>query len=81
VRAFFETNLALAQPLPPFNFSSKNAPSTRRPLSAGVETQQVPIDHVVIGDGSILTDLICCITACSASVRMWAKARRSRTPS
>lgn len=57
VRAFFEANLALAQPLPPFNFFLPNAPiyTQDRYLPAS-KLNKCAIDHVVIGDGSILTD-------------------------
>ena len=57
VRAFFEANLALAQPLPPFNFFEPNAPiyTQDRYLPAS-KLNRCHIDHVVIGDGSILTD-------------------------
>ncbi|MEO5957859.1 MAG: glucose-1-phosphate adenylyltransferase [Opitutaceae bacterium] len=57
VRAFFEANLALAQPLPPFNFFEAGAPiyTQDRYLPAS-KLNKCAIDHVVIGDGSILTD-------------------------
>lgn len=57
VRAFFEANLALAQPLPPFNFFEPSAPiyTQDRYLPAS-KLNKCAIDHVVIGDGSILTD-------------------------
>ncbi|MSU69621.1 MAG: glucose-1-phosphate adenylyltransferase [Opitutaceae bacterium] len=57
VRAFFEANLALAQPLPPFNFFEPTAPiyTQDRYLPAS-KLNRCSIDHVVIGDGSILTD-------------------------
>jgi len=57
VRAFFEANLALAQPLPPFNFFEPNAPiyTQDRYLPAS-KLNKCAIDHVVIGDGSILTN-------------------------
>ena len=57
VRAFFEANLALAQPLPPFNFFDATAPiyTEDRYLPAS-KLNKCAIDHVVIGDGSILTD-------------------------
>jgi glucose-1-phosphate adenylyltransferase len=57
VRAFFEANLALAQPLPPFNFFVSSAPiyTQDRYLPAS-KLNKCAIDHVVIGDGSILTD-------------------------
>ncbi len=57
VRAFFDANLALAQPLPPFNFFEPKAPiyTQDRYLPAS-KLNKCAIDHVVIGDGSILTD-------------------------
>jgi len=57
VRAFFEANLALAQPLPPFNFFEPKAPiyTQDRYLPAS-KLNKCSIEHVVIGDGSILTD-------------------------
>lgn len=57
VKAFFEANLALAQPLPPFNFFDPATPiyTTDRYLPAS-KLNKCAIDHVVIGDGSILTN-------------------------
>lgn len=57
VRAFFEANLALAQPLPPFNFFEPNQPiyTQDRYLPAS-KLNRCSIDQVVLGDGSILTD-------------------------
>jgi glucose-1-phosphate adenylyltransferase len=57
VKAFFDANLALAQPLPPFNFFVPEAPiyTHDRYLPAS-KLNRCTIDHVVIGDGSILTD-------------------------
>ena len=57
VRAFFDANLGLAQPLPPFNFFEPKAPiyTQDRYLPAS-KLNKCAIDHVVIGDGSILTD-------------------------
>jgi glucose-1-phosphate adenylyltransferase len=57
VHAFFETNLALADPLPPFNFFDQGAPiyTQDRYLPAS-KLNKCDIDHVVIGDGSIITD-------------------------
>ncbi len=57
VRAFFEANLALAQPLPPFNFFDRNAPIYTHPryLPAS-KVNKCNIDHVVIGDGCLVTD-------------------------
>jgi len=57
VHAFFEANLALAQPLPPFNFFLPSVRSTRRTITCRPRSSnKCAIDHVVIGDGSILTD-------------------------
>ena len=57
VRAFFEANLALAQPLPPFNFFDPAAPiyTQDRYLPAS-KLNHCHINHAVIGDGSILAD-------------------------
>ncbi|HRE04818.1 MAG TPA: glucose-1-phosphate adenylyltransferase [Opitutaceae bacterium] len=57
VRAFFEANLHLAHPLPPFNFYDPAAPiyTSARFLPAS-KINKCQIDHVVIGDGSIVTD-------------------------
>jgi glucose-1-phosphate adenylyltransferase len=57
VRAFFEANLALAQPLPPFNFFDRNSPIYSHPryLPAS-KINRCNIDHVVIGDGCLVTD-------------------------
>jgi glucose-1-phosphate adenylyltransferase len=57
VRAFFDANLALAQPLPPFNFFEPSAPIYTHPrFLPASKLNKCNIDHVVIGDGSILTD-------------------------
>ena len=57
VRAFFDANLALAQPLPPFNFFDPTAPIYTHPrFLPASKVNKCGIDHVVIGDGSILTD-------------------------
>lgn len=57
VRAFFDANLALAQPLPPFNFFEPNAPIyTQDHYLPASKLNKCAIDHVVIGDGCILTD-------------------------
>jgi len=55
--AFFEANLALAQPLPPFNFFDRSAPIYTHPryLPAS-KINRCDIDHVVIGDGCLVTD-------------------------
>lgn len=57
VKAFFDANLALAQPLPPFNFFDRSAPIYTHPryLPAS-KVNHCDIDHVVIGDGCLVTD-------------------------
>jgi glucose-1-phosphate adenylyltransferase len=57
VKAFFDTNLALAQPLPPFNFFDRSAPIYTHPryLPAS-KINRCNIDYVVIGDGCLVTD-------------------------
>ncbi|HTO03683.1 MAG TPA: glucose-1-phosphate adenylyltransferase [Opitutus sp.] len=57
VKAFFDANLALAQPLPPFNFFDAGSPiyTQDRYLPAS-KLNKCDIDHLVIGDGSILED-------------------------
>ncbi len=57
VRAFFEANLALAQPLPPFNFFDPVAPiyTQDRYLPAS-KLNNCQIDHAVIGDGCIIAN-------------------------
>lgn len=57
VRAFFDANLALAQPLPPFNFFDPAAPiyTQDRYLPAS-KVNKCEIDYAVIGDGSIVED-------------------------
>ncbi len=57
VKAFFDANLALAQPLPPFNFFDRGAPiyTHARYLPAS-KVNRCQIDHVVIGDGCLVTD-------------------------
>jgi glucose-1-phosphate adenylyltransferase len=57
VRAFFEANLALAQPLPPFNFYTHTTPIyTHARFLPATKINRCTIDHVVVGDGSIITD-------------------------
>lgn len=70
VRAFFETNLALAQPLPPFNFfdtSGKIYTHSRQLPPA--KLNRCTIDHVVIGEGSIITQ--CTLKRCVIGVRSY----------
>ncbi|MFM1852384.1 MAG: hypothetical protein RIS54_2068 [Verrucomicrobiota bacterium] len=57
VKAFFEANLALAQPLPPFNFFDPTAPvyTQDRYLPAS-KLNHCDVDNIVVGDGSIISD-------------------------
>ena len=57
VRAFFDANLALAQPLPPFNFYTHTTPIyTHARFLPASKINKCFIDHVVVGDGSIITN-------------------------
>jgi glucose-1-phosphate adenylyltransferase len=57
VRAFFEANLALAQPLPPFNFFDATTPVyTHYEYLPASKLNKCAIDNVVVADGCILTD-------------------------
>jgi glucose-1-phosphate adenylyltransferase len=57
VKAFFDANLALAQPLPPFNFFDEEDPiyTTENYLPAS-KVNKCSLDYAVIGDGSIIED-------------------------
>src|SRR5580704_9777647 len=56
VRAFYEANLALAQPLPPFNFFHATKPVyTALQYLPPAKINRCALDHVIVGDGSILT--------------------------
>ena len=57
VRAFFDANLQLADPLPKFNFFSEGKPiySRARYLPAS-KINRCSINHVVIADGCVITD-------------------------
>src|SRR5205085_11650701 len=57
VRAFFDANLALAQPLPPFNFFEPEAMIyTQDRYLPSSKINKCFIDYVVFGGGSIITD-------------------------
>jgi len=57
VRAFFDANLALAQPLPPFNFFEPSAPIyTKDNYLPASKINNCTVDYVVLGDGSIIED-------------------------
>jgi len=55
VRAFFETNLAIADPLPPFDFFDQEAPIyTHNRALPPTKINRCDINHAVIGDGCII---------------------------
>lgn len=55
VRAFFEANLALAQPLPPFNFfDTKDPIYTQDRYLPPSKINDCTVDFAVIGDGAIV---------------------------
>jgi glucose-1-phosphate adenylyltransferase len=57
VRAFFDANLALAQPLPPFNFFDAASPIyTKDSYLPASKINNCSIDYAVVGDGSIIED-------------------------
>jgi glucose-1-phosphate adenylyltransferase len=57
VKAFFDANLALAQPLPPFNFYDPAAPIyTQDRYLPPSKINRCSLDFVVFGDGSIIED-------------------------
>lgn len=57
VHAFFEANLALAQPLPPFNFFEPDFPIyTQDQHLPPSKLNKCSTDQVVVGEGCIITD-------------------------
>lgn len=57
VKAFFDANLALAQPLPPFNFFDQSAPIyTQDRYLPPSKINRCSFDYAVFGDGSIIED-------------------------
>ncbi|MEZ5278353.1 MAG: glucose-1-phosphate adenylyltransferase [Opitutaceae bacterium] len=57
VRAFFEANLLLTNPLPPFNFFTPGAPIyTHARYLPSSKVNKCFIDHVIIADGCIITE-------------------------
>jgi glucose-1-phosphate adenylyltransferase len=72
VRAFFEANLALAEPVPRFNFYMHTTPIyTHARFLPATKINRCTIDNAVIGDGSIITDstLKHCVIGIRAMVR------------
>jgi glucose-1-phosphate adenylyltransferase len=57
VKAFFEANLALAQPLPPFNFfDAVNPVYSHYDFLPSSKLNKCSVDNVVVADGCIITD-------------------------
>lgn len=57
VKAFFEANLQLADPVPQFNFFSEGNPVyTRARYLPASKINRCSINHVIVGDGCIITD-------------------------
>lgn len=57
VRAFFDANLQLADPMPKFNFFSRGRPIyTRARYLPASKINRCSINHVIVGDGCIITD-------------------------
>jgi glucose-1-phosphate adenylyltransferase len=57
VKAFFDCNLALTEPLPPFNFFDPRAPIyTQDRYLPPCKINHCKLDSVVLGDGAILED-------------------------
>jgi len=68
VKAFYEANLALAQPLPPFNFFDPAAPvyTLDRYLPPS-KINLCTVDNIVVGDGSIVSNGV--LTHCVFGLR------------
>lgn len=57
VKAFFEANLQLTDPMPKFNFFSRGRPIyTRARYLPASKINRCSINHVIVGDGCIITD-------------------------
>ncbi len=57
VKAFFDANLQLADPMPKFNFFSRGRPIyTRARYLPASKINRCSINHVIVGDGCIITD-------------------------
>ncbi len=72
VKAFFDANLALAQPLPPFNFFDPGAPIyTQDRYLPPSKINKCQIDYAVFGDGSIIEDstILHCVLGMRSFVR------------
>ncbi len=68
VKAFFDTNLSLTDPMPPFNFFEEDAKIyTRARLLPASKLNSCKVDRAVLADGCIMTDGS--LTRCSLGVR------------
>src|SRR5690606_34620254 len=57
VAAFFETNLAITDPLPPFDFFDEDAPIyTRNRSLPPSKINNCSVNNAVVGDGCIIED-------------------------
>lgn len=72
VKAFFDANLALAQPLPPFNFFDPAAPIyTQDRYLPPSKINKCTVDYAVFGDGSIIEDST--ISHCVLGIRSFVR--------
>ncbi|MGB0413197.1 MAG: glucose-1-phosphate adenylyltransferase [Coraliomargarita sp.] len=68
VKAFFECNLRLTDPVPPFNFFNEDAKIfTHARFLPAVKMNSCKVDRAVVADGSIVTNAS--LTRCSLGVR------------
>ncbi len=68
VKAFFDCNLRLTDPVPPFNFFNEDAKIfTHARFLPAAKLNSCKIDRAVVADGSIVTDAS--LTRCSLGVR------------
>lgn len=68
VKAFFDCNLRLTDPVPPFNFFNEDAKIyTHARFLPAAKMNSCKIDRAVVADGSIVTDSA--LTRCSLGVR------------
>jgi glucose-1-phosphate adenylyltransferase len=73
VRAFFEANLALAQPLPPFNFFDPRDPIyTQDRYLPPSKVNDCTVDYAVIGDGAIIEGSL--VRHCVIGIRSFIRA-------
>ncbi len=74
VHAFFEANLALAQPLPPFNFFDPDSPIyTQDRYLPPSKINSCHVEYAVFGDGAIVED--CSLKRCVLGIRAFVRSR------